>query len=388
MSRPFEIVLHTRVVIGAGTLNQLGELARLRAASRVLLVTDPGIVAAGHVDRAQGLLEAAGIEVTRFDEVRENPTTVDVDRCLEVAKACKPDLFIPVGGGSSLDTAKGADFLYTNGGRMEDYWGLGKAGKRLLPLIAVPTTAGTGSETQSYALIAREEDHQKMACGSPSAAPIASILDPELTATLPRQVAAYTGLDALTHSVEAAVSLKRGRISSIFAGKAFRLAERHLEGALAPTPSLEDREGMLVAATWAGLAIEHSMLGAAHACGNPLTAHFGLVHGHAVATMLPAVVRFNGEDPQAAEQYQRLALLANLCPADAPASVAVEALACRIEALLRTADAPSLAGSDVAGAAVPDLASEAARQWTAQFNPRPVGEAELSRLYLATLEAG
>ena len=243
MSEPFELVARTRVVVGAGTVARLGELARERGASRVLLVTDPHLVEVGHPDRAQRSLEAAGIEVERFEGVRENPTTVDVDRCLEVARACQPDLFVAVGGGSSLDTAKGANFLLTNGGEMEDYWGVGKATKPLLPLIAVPTTAGTGSETQSFALIARESDHQKMACGAPGAAPVVSVLDPELTVTLPRQVAAYTGLDALTHSVEAAVTSKRTPVSSLYAREAFRLAERHLEGALEIEPRSSTARG-------------------------------------------------------------------------------------------------------------------------------------------------
>ena len=385
MSAPFELALPTHVVVGAGAVDRLGELVRARGAGRVLLVTDPGVVAAGHTDRAQRSLEAAGVEVHRFDDVRENPTTACVDRCLAAARACTPDHFVAVGGGSSLDTAKGADFLYTNGGRMEDYWGIGKATRPLLPVVAVPTTAGTGSETQSFALIAREEDHQKMACGAPGAAPVLSILDPELTGTMPRVVAAFTGLDALTHAVEAAVTSERTPASRLFARESFVRAERHLEGALAAAPSLADREGMLVAAAWAGVAIEHSMLGAAHACGNPLTARCGLVHGHAVSTMLPAVVRFNGEEPAAADEYHALAVAAGLCAPEASAASAVEALARRIEDLLRTAEAPPLAAVDVADSQVLALAEEAAEQWTARFNPRPVGVDELAGLYRATL---
>ena len=162
-------------------------------------------------------------------------------------------------------------------------------------------------------------------------------------------------------------------------------AERHLEAALAAAPSLADREGMLVAAAWAGVAIEHSMLGAAHACGNPLTARCGLVHGHAVSTMLPAVVRFNGEEPAAADEYHALAVAAGLCAPEASAASAVEALARRIEDLLRTAEAPPLAAVDVADSQVLALAEEAAEQWTARFNPRPVGVDELAGLYRATL---
>lgn len=388
MSESFESALTSHVVVGAGTVDRLGELAAARGAARVLLVTDPGVVAAGHAGRAQRSLEVAGVAVTCFDDVRENPSTTCVDRCLAAARACQPDHFVAVGGGSSLDTAKGADFLYTNGGRMEDYWGVGKATRPLLPIIAVTTTAGTGSETQSFALISREEDHQKMACGAPGAVPVIVILDAELTGSMPREVAAFTGLDALTHAVETAVTTKRTPASISYACQAFRLVERHLEGVLKDESSLADREGMLVAAAWAGVAIEHSMLGAAHACGNPLTARCGLVHGHAVSTMLPSVVRFNGEEPGAAGGYRDLAHAAGLCASDASASHGVECVAHRVEELLAVAQAPTLGASEVDSTQVPALAEEAARQWTAQFNPRPVGVAELAGLYHSTLERG
>lgn len=388
MPAPLEFPQTTEIVVGRGSVDRLGELAKARGAARVLLVTDPGVVRAGHSDRAQRSLEAAGVEVVRFDDVCENPSTATVELCLAAAQACRPDHFVSVGGGSSLDTAKGADFLYTNGGRMEDYWGVGKASRSLLPIIAVPTTAGTGSETQSFALIAREEDHQKMACGAPGAAPVLSILDPELTESLPRHVAAFTGLDALTHAVETAVTTRRTPQSMRYAREAFRLVEQHLEGALASGPTLADREGMLLGAAWAGAAIEHSMLGAAHACGNPLTARCGLVHGHAVAVMLPSVVRFNGVDPGAEEGYLDLARAAGLDTGRAGGGGGAEAIARRIEELLAAAKAPSLAACDVNVAKLPALAEEASRQWTAQFNPRPVGAQELEKLYREALEQG
>src|SRR5687768_11641461 len=134
-----------RLIFGAGCAMRAGQLARDHGARRVLLVTDPGIVAAGHAGRIQGYLEAAGLDVTIFDHSDQNPTTATVDRCVEVARAAKIDSIIAVGGGSSMDTAKGANFLLTNGGAIRDYWGWNKAMKPMLPFIAVPTTAGTGS---------------------------------------------------------------------------------------------------------------------------------------------------------------------------------------------------------------------------------------------------
>src|SRR5262249_38419449 len=156
-------------------------LAGELGAKKVLLVTDPGIVAAGHADRVTALLEEDGIQIARFAEVEENPGTCCVEKCVEVARVAGVDTIIGLGGGSSMDTAKGCNFIFTNGGQMKDYWGIGKARLPMLPLIAIPTTGGTGSECQSFALITDESSHQKMACGDSKAAARTAILDPRLT---------------------------------------------------------------------------------------------------------------------------------------------------------------------------------------------------------------
>src|SRR6056297_3684913 len=190
MMTPFELQIRTRVVFGPGKVAELGELASQLGARRALLVSDPGIVAAGHAGRGLVCLQSAGIETTLFEGVHENPSTADVDRGVAVAQAIQPDLIVGLGGGSSMDCAKGINFIFSNGGTMKDYWGVGKAAKPMLPLIAVPTTAGTGSEAQSFALISDPHSHKKMACGDPKAAAAVAILDPDLTASQPANVAA------------------------------------------------------------------------------------------------------------------------------------------------------------------------------------------------------
>ena len=180
-SYDFDWTPRTRLVCGWGSLERLGTIARELGGRRVLVVTDAGLVAAGHVARAEAILARAGLAVVRFAGVHENPTTDDVEACVLRAREAAIDLIVGLGGGSSLDTAKGCNFLLTGGGRMHDYQGYGKARAPMLPMIAVPTTAGTGSECQSYALIADAATHQKMACGDPGAAPRVALLDPELT---------------------------------------------------------------------------------------------------------------------------------------------------------------------------------------------------------------
>src|SRR5262249_1651825 len=166
----------TRMVFGVHSVERVGEMAKELSAKKVLLVTDPGIVSAGHADRVRKLLEGQGMKVACFDEVEENPGTACVAKCVSKARDSRVDTIIGLGGGRSMDTGKGCNFILTNGGSVKDYWGIGKAKRPMLPLIAIPTTGGTGSECQSFALITDEATHQKMACGDPKAAARIAIL--------------------------------------------------------------------------------------------------------------------------------------------------------------------------------------------------------------------
>jgi alcohol dehydrogenase len=378
----FDYVPLTRVVFGAGTLARLGELTRELGGRRVLLVTDPGLWSAGHPQRALASLREAGLDTFVFDGVEENPTTLHVQAAVERAKEHAIDFLVAVGGGSSMDCAKGANFLLTNGGAMADYKGFNRATKPMLPSVGVPTTSGTGSEGQSFALIADEKTHLKMACGDRKAAFRVSILDPEVTVSQPARVTAVTGVDALSHALETYVTTRRNPLSQMFAREAWRLLEANLEKVLKDPGDLEARGAMQLGAHYAGVAIENSMLGVAHSCANPLTAHYGLTHGIAVGVMLPHVVRFNAA--AVGGLYGHLAHEVGLLNGDL--SAAGEVLARRVTALMRAADLPTtLSACGVSRGIFPVLAEEASQQWTARFNPRPVTEADLSQLYEAAL---
>lgn len=384
----FDYQPRTRIVFGNDSVTRLGELACELGGQRALLVTDPGISATCHVGRARRSLEAAGIVIAVYDRVRENPTTRDVDACLAVAKAAEVDLIVGFGGGSSLDTAKGCNFLLTNGGRIADYWGVGKATKPLLPMIAVPTTAGTGSECQSFALIADEQTHQKMACGDPKAAPAVALLDPALTLTQPRQVTACTGVDALAHAVESFVSTRRTPLSMIYSREAFRLIVGNLSLVLEDPDDLIARGATLLGASLAGVAIENSMLGAAHAAANPLTAHYGLPHGQAVAHVLPHVIRFNARQADVCNAYAELARDARLSDSGDD-WVALRSLIQAIEKLIEAGGLHwTLAACEAHKREIGMLAEEAAGQWTANFNPREATACEFADLYTVAWPAG
>lgn len=371
----FDFQPRTRVIFGAGALGRLGEAARGLGFCRALLVADRGLFEAGHARAASESLEAAGVRVFAFRDFGANPDSAMVKRGRAFAAPLDVDSIIGLGGGSSLDCAKGVNFLLTNGGEARDYRGYGKARRPLLPMIGVPTTAGTGSEAQSYALISDAASHEKMACGDPGAAFRVALLDPALTVTQPRGVAAAAGLDAVAHAVESYVSSGRNPLSEMFAREAWRLLEGNFERVLNAPADLEARGAMLLGAHLAGAAIENSMLGAAHACANPLTARYGTEHGAAVSLLLPTVVRWNA--PAAAGRYGELL---SLCRR--PAGGGVEGFARRLEELNAAGGlAKGLGAAGVAREDLPGLSADAAAQWTGRFNPRPFDAAGAREIY-------
>ncbi len=370
-----------QVLYGPGASDRIGELAQDLGQS-ALLVTDQGLSAAGHPQKVREDLERAGLQVTLFDQSIENPTEASVQTCVQVAKSEKVDVIVGLGGGSSMDTAKGCNFILTNGGRMADYWGVGKATRDMLPLIALPTTAGTGSECQSFALISEDNTHRKMACGDKKALPCITILDPKLTLSQPRMVTACTGIDALTHALESAVTTKRNDRSDRHSLTAFKLIHENLPQVFERPDDLEARGAVLLGASHAGAAIERSMLGAAHSMANPLTARRGTVHGVAVGLALPVVMEFNAGHPGTKARYANLARQAGLVSSDRPETDSVEALIARVRHLLSLANFPSslcelgFEETDLAG-----LAEDASEQWTAGFNPRPIETGDFLKLY-------
>jgi alcohol dehydrogenase len=363
---PFDFALRTRVVFGDGTLDQLGLLGHELGFSRALIVADKGIVATGLVDRAAQLLDAVGIVPFFFHEFDANPDTDMVEAGREYAADFRIDGIVALGGGSSLDCAKGINFVLTNGGSMHDYRGHGKATKPMLPSIGIPTTAGTGSEAQSYALISDARTHAKMPCGDEKAAFRIAILDPALTVSQPAAITATAGYDAIAHAVESYVTARRTTVSDLFAREAWRLLEAHYERVLAEPRDVAARGAMLLGAHYAGSAIEASMLGATHACANPLTARFGTPHGVAIAVMLPHVVRWNAE--MVGDRY------ASLLPG--------RDLAARLEELARAGGLPrTLRDLGASASDIPALAADAATQWTGLHNPRPFDEIVARSLY-------
>jgi len=365
---PFTSHARTTVIFEPGGLGRTGEIARSLNFTRTLLVSDQGMIDAGYVDRALRSLDSAGIQTLTWHDFAENPDSDSLEKGRVHAAPFSADSIVALGGGSSMDAAKGVNFLLTNGGRIHDYWGYGKAARPLLPMLAIPTTTGTGSEAQSYAVISDAATHRKMACGTPTAAVRIALLDPELAASQPRRVLAASGYDAISHAVETFVTTRRTAFSDCYAREAWRLLDENFERALASPGNVEIAGRMQIASYLAGLAIEHSMLGAAHACANPLTQFHGATHGHALAMVVPHVVRFNNSaaNGRYAELHPELPL--------------------RLEELRAAAQLPrTLADAGVTTGDLTRLSEAAAEQWTGQFNPRRFDAQAAQEIYLCAL---
>ncbi len=353
----FDFGLRTRIISGPRTFAQLGVIARELGFKRTLLVCDEGLVKAGYAKSASSMLQNA----FPFHAFGPNPDTAMVEAGRLFAEPLDIDSIVGLGGGSSMDCAKAINFVLTNGGNMKDYWGHGKAAKPMLPMIGIPTTTGTGSEAQSYALISDAETHVKMACGDAKAAFRVAILDPELAISQPAPVRATAGYDAISHAVESFVTTRRNAVSAMFAREAWRLLEDAYEKALAEPENIEALGAMQIGAHFAGVAIENSMLGATHACANPLTAHYGITHGVAIGLLLKHVVRWNA-NPLYEELHPQLAV--------------------RLEELARAGGLPmSLSEMEIPRQDIAKLASDAAAQWTGTFNPRPFDACGAREIY-------
>ena len=294
--KPFNFNTSASIRFGAGLLSQLGDIVKNEIGTRVLLVTDPGMMATGIVDRALASLKSAGVEVTLYKDVKADPPESVVMFCVEAAIDSKAQGVIGLGGGSSLDVAKLAALLATGNETLKDAYGVGNAKGPRLPLILVPTTAGTGSEVTPISIVTTGES-EKMGVVSPVILPDIALLDPELTLGLPSHITAATGIDAMVHAIEAyaSASANNNPISRNLATEALRLMGASLETAVHNGTDMSARSDMLLGSMMAGQAFANSPVAAVHALAYPIGGHFHVPHGLSNALVLPYVLRFNAE---------------------------------------------------------------------------------------------
>lgn len=372
------------IQFGAGSLAKIGELVKGRVGARILLITDPGMVATGIVERALGYLEAAGVTAVVFSKVEADPPEHVILSALEQAKAEDIEGVVGLGGGSSLDTSKLVALLAVGGEQLKNIYGVGKAKGPRLPLILIPTTAGTGSEVTPISIVTTGA-HEKMGVVSPVILPDVALLDPELTLGLPAHITAATGIDAMVHAIEAyaSASPNNNPISRNLATQALTLMGASLERAVHHGDDIEARSNMLIGSLLAGQAFANSPVAAVHALAYPIGGHFHVPHGLSNALVLPYVLRFNTK--VAPQPYAELAPfafpeLAEL-EGQARAEAFCDALAdlsrrCGLQQTLREMNIPQ----DV----LSKLASDAMNQTRLLVNnPREVTETDALAIYQA-----
>lgn len=289
----FSYHIPTAIEFGWGSLTRLGPIVKGVGGTRALVVGDPGVVKAGLVERVVGTLAAAGIPAVAFSDVESDPDVSSVDKGAQFAKSEACDVVIGVGGGSALDTAKAVGLMLTNPGNIRDYAGVGKVERAGAPVIAIPTTAGTGSELTIWSVLSDKEKKVKISIGSVFNCPRVALLDPELTVSLPPAVTAATGMDALIHALESYVNKATQPISEAMSEQAMTLIARSLRVAVAQPDNAPARADLLLASTMAAMAFNSTRLGLVHAFAMPLGARFHIPHGLVNAIMLPEVMRFN-----------------------------------------------------------------------------------------------
>jgi alcohol dehydrogenase len=376
----FDITIKSRVIFSPGASGGVGVIAREFNAHRVMIVVDPGIQKAGLDSLLVESLKREHIEISVFTRVDPNPTTQNVNDGVAFAKEFSPDVIIALGGGSSLDTGKAINLLRTRGGKIADYRGLLTEGSKLAPLIAIPTTAGTGSEVSPFVLISDHVSHAKIVIRDIQMIPDVAILDPILTTSMPRQITISTGVDALVHGIEAFVAKGSQPLSQALALEAIEIIYTTLPKVLEQPDHVENRGKMLIASNLAGMAFTLSYLGLAHSMANPLTRVAGMAHGMAVGLMLPYVILFN--EPVAHKDYARIAsrIFGSQSPSDP--KEATRKLVSSLKTFLAGLGFPeNLKKAGVSKDSLKEMAEEAIHQATARSNPREASLEEIVELY-------
>ncbi|HCW52655.1 MAG TPA: L-threonine dehydrogenase [Clostridium sp.] len=363
-------------LIGKGCLHDAGPQLKALGLNKALIVTDKMLIETGLVNNLTSVLEDNNLSYAIYDGVKPNPTVTSVNEGLRILKEFDCDFVISFGGGSAHDCAKGIALLASNGGKINDYEGVDKSTKPCLPLVTVNTTAGTGSELTVFAIITDEERHVKMAIVDKNVNPIMAINDPVLMMGMPKGLTAATGMDALTHAVEAYVSTAATPATDACAVKAISLIMNNLETAVADGSNEEAREAMAYAEYLAGMAFNNANLGYVHAIAHQLGGFYNLPHGVCNAVLLPHVQKYNME--VAADRLKDVALAMELDVAEMSAIDAANAAIEAIKTLSKNVNIPS--GLEELGVKESDfdtLATNALKDACGTTNPRQASKEEI-----------
>lgn len=372
------------VVFGAGSLAEAGFAARRLGAQRPFVVTDPGLLAAGWVAELLGHLAQVDLHPTVWSDVTPNPKDHEIAAGFERYQESECDVLIAIGGGSCIDAAKGIAILSSNGGTILDYAGVDRVTRAIPPLLMIPTTAGTGADVSQFCIITDTAHSVKVTIMGRALVPDISLTDPRVLTTMPDDLAAATGLDALTHGIESFVSLANNPLTDGHALNAVRLVFDNLPQMIGRRESVEHRDHMAQASLEAGLAFSNAILGAAHAMSHQVGGLLDLPHGVVNGVLLPHVIRFNAE--LARERFALLATTAGCAVAGIPSDEAGDLLAEKVRSTADDLGIPKGLGElGVQESDVDTLAANAMADACLTTNPRPATQADLAALFRAAL---
>jgi len=371
------------VITGSGSSKQVGEECRKLSVKKALIVTDQNLVKLGIPDGVKESLRQSGVDCAIYDGVNAEPVAEYVQEGLKAFQGNGCDFLLAVGGGSPMDTAKAISIMATNGGSIEDYMGLGRVPQRGRPVIAVPTTAGTGSEVTPFTIITDTRRDVKMLIGSPFITPEVAIVDPQLTITLPQDITAATGIDALTHAIEAYVSVKAQAISDVFAIAAIELIAGNLQKAWSDGKNLEAREKAMMGSLMAGMAFSNSSVALVHGMARPIGAYFHVRHGASNAALLGTVMEFSLEGNPT--RYARIAQAMGVNISGLSELEAAERGAEAVKKLIKDVRIPSLRELGVEKEKLdrlaPRMSEDAIASGSPANNPRQASKEEIIELY-------
>lgn len=375
-------ILNEVSYFGPGARKELpGVVARL-GFNKALVVTDKGLMKFGVAKMVLDVLDEAGIPYAVFDEVKPNPTVTNVKQGIAAFKESGADFIVAIGGGSAMDTAKGVGIVCNNP-EFEDIVsleGVADTKKKTVPIIALPTTAGTAAETTINYVIIDEEKQKKMVCVDPNDIPCVAIVDAELMYSLPKSLTAATGMDAMTHAIEGLITKGAWELSDMFELKAIAMIHKYLPIAVEEPTNPEGRNGMAVAQYVAGMAFSNVGLGVDHGMAHPLSALHEVPHGVACAMLLPTVMRWNA--CAAADKYVDIAKALEVYREGMTREEAADAACAEIEALSRRVGIPAhLSELGITEADIPALADQAIADVCTPGNPRPVTREDIVALY-------
>ncbi|HPF60392.1 MAG TPA: iron-containing alcohol dehydrogenase [Candidatus Competibacteraceae bacterium] len=371
-------------IFGIGSRQRAGFYARNLQARRVLIVTDPGIIRAGWLNELLADLEESGLQSVVFHDVTPNPRDYEVMAGTAIYHDEGCDVIMALGGGSVIDCAKGIGIVAANGGHILDYEGVDRIPQPGPPLICIPTTAGTAADISQFAIINNTVQRYKIAIVSKSVVPDVSLVDPETITTLDPYLIACTGLDTLTHAIEAYVSTANSPVLDVHALAAIELVRDYLLPAVSNPANLVAYENMMLASLHAGLAFSNASLGAVHAMAHSLGGYLDLPHGESNALLLEHVLRFNY--PAAEERYQRIGQALGVSLAGAPAAVREKQITKTLQNLRKACGVhEGLAARGVNASTITDLAPPASRDACLFTNPRRASLADIKTIYAEAL---